>query len=166
MSNIKSPNSIGNTFVSSDYSNQHYELQFEEAFSVWKLFQKSYLYEVLNTGKFVIHEDGEGNSFFELNTDAVWGQKDVDFVWYISKDLESDFKNRREIYCFVAGLLYTCNVLYPDHVVTSELVHEVITKHLKTNPLRDSYSLTSLDSIKDLVSKFVIMAVKKVDSNN
>ena len=136
------------------------KLQFEEVFSVWKLFKNSHLYHVLNDGEYTIWDSDKVDSVFALIDDAVKVPLGTEYVWGVSKDLEDDFKNRREIYCLVGGLAYLCNVLYQNKVLTSEVIHEVIIEHLKTSTLQNSEDLHSLDGVRELVSKFIVLKKK------
>lgn len=129
----------------------------EQALSVWDAFQSSFLYCNLMTGKVsTFPETGEeSNRKNTLNLNALLIENEKP-TWYIHKELEDDFKNSREIYCFVIGLIYMVDKLYPGFTVTPKQIQEVIAKHVTMYNLKEIEKVNTLDNIEK------IMATSKV----
>lgn len=127
----------------------------EQALSVWDAFQSSFLYCNLMTGKVsTFPETGEeSNRKNTLNLNALLIENEKP-TWYIHKELEDDFKNSREIYCFVIGLIYMVDKLYPGFTVTPAQIVEVISRHLIKHNTKNFERLNTLDNIKRILSEF------------
>lgn len=132
----------------------------EQALSVWDAFQSSFLYCNLMTGKVsTFPETGEeSNRKNTLNLNALLIENEEP-TWYIHKELEDDFKNSREIYCFVIGLIYMVDKLYPGFTVTPKQIQEVIAKPVTMYNLKEIEKVNTLDNIEKIMATFKVCFV-------
>ena len=130
-------------------------ISLEQALSVWEAFQSSFLYCNLMTGKTstIPETSEEGKRKNELNLNALLIENEQ-CTWYIHKELEDDFKNNREIYCFVIGLSYMVDKLYPGFSVIPEQIVAVIARHLYKHNTKNFEHFNTLDNVERIMNEF------------